>query len=177
MEPKAWVPVYEEKQTLVEIDLRGRFLMMACDFEWTMLHIMMHCAPDPMNQVRRFNSKEMMLHNKIECTISDLRKYKPLYYEEYKHELEKLWEFKDLRNDLAHLKLQIENSNFENFRFYFIDDDGHGKEKLFYKHYTIEYFMQSLKKFADLHLVLAKLVERLQADMKTEPENDTYNLL
>ncbi len=81
--------------------------MMACDVEWTMLHIMTHCAPDPMNQIRRFNSEDMKMHNKIQCTISDLKKYKPHYYEEYKEELDQLMEFKTVRNDVSHHKLKI----------------------------------------------------------------------
>lgn len=78
--------------------------MMACDIEWLMLNIMMHCSPNPLEQHRRYLSENMRMHNKIQATIADLEKYKPIYYQEYKEELEKLWEFKDVRNDLSHLK-------------------------------------------------------------------------
>jgi len=80
-EPKGYIPIYEDVKTIAEIDIRGRFIMMACDVEWTMLYIMMYSSPDPINQLRRFNSDEMRMDNKIECTISDLKKYKPHYYE------------------------------------------------------------------------------------------------
>ena len=167
MQPKGYIPVFDDKKTLAEIDIRGRFLMMACDIEWSMLHIMIHCAPDPMNQIRKFNSKEMRMHNKIECTISDLKKYKLNYYEEYKDELDKLWEFKDVRNDLAHLKLLVEdNFDFKLFKFLVIQDDENGKEKLYYKPYTIEYLKECLRKFTDLNLNLAKLVDRLRSESK-----------
>ncbi|HVM88726.1 MAG TPA: hypothetical protein VMT76_11105 [Puia sp.] len=73
----------------------------------------------------------MRMHNKIECTISDLKKYKPHYYEEYKDKLEKFWEFKIVRNDLVHLKLLFDkNSDFKTFTFLLIKDDESGQEKL-----------------------------------------------
>ena len=142
--------------------------MMACDIEWTMLHIMMHCAPDPQNQIRRFNSDEMRMHNKIECTIADLKKYKPVLYDQYKDELEKLWEFKQVRNDLSHHKLLIEdNTDFKEFMFLFIKDGETGKEKLYYKLYTFEYLQECLTKFAKLEVTLAQLVETLKKDLPT----------
>ncbi len=170
MQPKGYIPVYDNKETLVEIDLRGRFIMMACDIEFTLLYIMMYCAPDPLNQIRRFNSAEMRMHNKIECTISDLKKYKPHYYEEYKDELEKLWEFKTVRNDMAHLKLLFDkDSDFKLFKFLLIQNDENGKEKLHYKPYTIEYFKECLEKFADLNMTLIKLMQKLQAELPPMP--------
>ncbi len=36
MEPKGFIPILDDPKTLVEIDIRGRFLMMACDIEWTL---------------------------------------------------------------------------------------------------------------------------------------------
>jgi hypothetical protein len=170
MEPKGYIPVFDDMETLAEIDIRGRFIMMACDLEFTLLHIMMHCAPDPMNQIRRFNSDEMRMHNKIECTISDLKKYKPHLYEAYKDDLEKLWEFKIVRNDLAHLKLLFDkNSDFKLFKFLLIQDDENGKERLHYKPYSIEYLKECLIKFVDLNMALVKLVEKLQAELPSSP--------
>lgn len=168
MEPRGFIPVFDSDNTLVEIDIRGRFIMMAVDVEFTLLHIMMFCAPDPQHQLRRFNSEEMRMHNKIECTIADLKKYKPHYYEEYKDELAKLWEFKTVRNDLAHLKLTIkagQKSKFEFFQFYFIQDNENGEDSLFYKDYTMEYFKEILKKFTALEMTLATLAERLKAEI------------
>lgn len=157
--------IHDDIKTLVEIDIRGRFIMMACDIEFTLLYIMMYCAPDPMNQLRRFNSEGMRMHNKIEATIADLKKFKPKYYEEYKEELDKLWEFKQVRNDLAHLKLLFEeHSDFKSFKFLMIQDDKSGVEKLYYKPYTVEYLKECLRKFVDLNMTLLKLVEKLQVD-------------
>jgi hypothetical protein len=62
-----------QKIEFLEMEIRGRFLMMACDIEWTMLMIMTHCAPNPLEQ-RDF--KDMRMHNKIECTIADLKRHK-----------------------------------------------------------------------------------------------------
>jgi hypothetical protein len=50
-----------QKIEFLEMEIRGRFLMMACDIEWTMLMIMTHCAPNPLEQ-RDF--KDMRMHNK-----------------------------------------------------------------------------------------------------------------
>ena len=159
------MPIYDDDKTIAEIDIRGRFLMMACDIEWTMLHIMMLCSPDPMSQVRRFNSNEMRMHNKIQCTICDLKKYKPDYYEEYKDELEKLWEFKEVRNDVSHLKLFFEkDTDFKVFKFLQIKDGSNGMEQLFYKPYTIDQLNDYLGKFIDLNMSLLKLVDRLERD-------------
>jgi len=44
MQPKGYVPVYDNFETIVAIDIRGRFLMMACDIEFTLLYLMMYCA-------------------------------------------------------------------------------------------------------------------------------------
>lgn len=165
IEPKGYMPVFDDPQTIAEIDIRGRFLMMACDIEFTMLYIMIYCSPDPLNQVRRFNSDDMTMHNKIECTICDLKKYKPEHYATYKDELEKLWEFKTIRNDLAHLKMFFDkDSNFKLFKLLKIQDDENGQERLFYKPYTIEYLKESLKKFVDLNMTLFKLVEKLRVE-------------
>ena len=163
-EIKGYMPMLDDIETLAEIDLRGRFIMMACDIEWSMLHIIMSCAPDPLNQSRKFTGQ--MMHSKIEMTICDLKNNKPHLYEEYKDELEKLWEFKEVRNDLAHYKLQfVDGTKFKEFRFWLIQPDATGEERLHYKPYTIEYFKECLTKFIDLNLTMAKLVEKLREEL------------
>jgi hypothetical protein len=158
------IQVSDSIETLVEIDIRGRFLMMACDIELTLIYISLYCAPDPLNP-RKFEG--LMMHNKIDNAISDLKKHKPEYYEEYKDELEKLWHFKEVRNDLAHYKLMPQpNKDFKEFHFLVIQKNAEGKERLHYKPYTLEYLTECLNKFRLLNLTLAELVNKLDKDFK-----------
>lgn len=78
----------EAIQELAEIDIRGRFMNMACDMEMAMLHIMVYCSPDPYNQKRKFY--KMFMHEKIQNTIADLKNYKPQLYKKYEDELMQL---------------------------------------------------------------------------------------
>ena len=157
-------PVSENAK--IEANIRGWFMMMACDIEHTLLRILANCSPDPLNQIRRFNSDEMRMHNKIECTICDLKKHKPLYYDEYKDQLELLWEFKTVRNDLAHLKMTIDKkSNPMIFNLWLIADDVNGKDKLHYKPYTYDYLETCLVKFRQLNIELEGLADRLLDDI------------
>ncbi len=161
--------MYEDHDTLVEIDIRGRFLMMACDIELTLIYVSLYCAPDPLNP-RQFEGQTM--YNKIENAISDLKKHKPQYYEEYKDELDKLWHFREVRNDLAHYKLIIPKENkYNEFQFLVIQKNAEGKERLHYKPYTKDYLAECLNKFRLLNLTLAKLVEKLDADFKLPHPN------
>jgi hypothetical protein len=89
----------------IEIDLRGRFMTMACDVEWSLLIIMAYAWPDP-NKSKRLSEK-MTMYNRIACAISDLKKYKPEHYEQHKESLEKLWEFHEIRNAMAHHRMTI----------------------------------------------------------------------
>jgi hypothetical protein len=142
-----------------EIDIRGRFLMMACDIEYTLLHIMMYCAPDPLNQIRKFEG--MMMHNKIEATIADLKRYKPNYYNEYEKEIAKLWDFKMIRNDMAHYKMHFPNeSDLSVFRMVFVSNDN-GVERVGYREYTLPFLVKSIKDFRRLNVVLAELAQKL----------------
>ena len=75
-------------------------------------------APDPMEQSRKF--KEMMLHNKIECLIADLKRYRMDLFEEYENDLPLLWDFKESRNDIGHKKMDF-SEDLKSFRFLYVD--------------------------------------------------------
>ena len=152
---------------LIEIDIRGRFMTMACDIEFMLLNIMVYCSPDPYNQIRKF--KKMMMSDKIQNTIADLKKYKRKYYKEYKEELEELDEFKIIRNDLAHNRIDWENEqDLTKFKVIFVDDKG-GIEGLMFKEYTIEYIKESIEKFRKLELSLASLFYKLRVEINNQP--------
>lgn len=155
--PLGYLPYYEDLHILAEIEIRGRFTMMACDIELSLINIAAFCIPDPENQLRKF--KGLMMHNKIEIVICDLKRYKKDYYIKYQEELEKLWEFKDIRNDVCHHTLHFDNINdLSKFKFCFIGEN----EQIKCREYTLEYFNDSIKRFRKLNVVLAELVEELR---------------
>jgi hypothetical protein len=145
-----------QKVEFLEMEIRGRFLMMACDLEWTMLLIMTHCVPDPLIQ-RDF--KEMTMHNKIECTIADLKKYKPDIYREYEKELEKLWEFKVFRNKISHRRMDF-NKDLKSFRFQYVDVHE-GKERIFEELFYVQDIYYAIGEFQKLNLTLAALFMKM----------------
>ena len=164
MQPKGYMPYYEEPHVLAEIDVRGRFISMSCDIEWSMLNIMAYCSPDPFNQVRNF--KGMMMNQKIECTIADLKNNKPDYYNEYKEHLDQLIEFKTIRNDLSHYRLDFHKKpDLTSFRVFLIDEHEN-IERVHYKEYTIQYLNDAVKRFRKANLKLAELVDKLYRDYK-----------
>ena len=136
--------------------------MMACDIEYSLLNIMAYSAPDPLCQIRRF--KKMMMNQKIECTISDLKKYKPSYYSQYKDELDNLEEFRLLRNDMAHHIIDFhDKSDLTKFRVSFVDEDK-GVEVIKHRDYTLRYMSDSIVRFRKLNLIFAELVVKLRDD-------------
>ena len=48
----------ENAATKKEIEIRGRYLMMACDIEYCLLNIIMFCNPDPGNMKGLGNLKK-----------------------------------------------------------------------------------------------------------------------
>jgi len=141
---------------------QDNFLMMACDLEYTLLNIMAFSAPDPLNQIRRF--RKMFMSEKINNTIADLKHYKPNYYQEYQIHLDQLHDFREIRNDMAHYKMDFPNrNNLKEFRIIFIDEDE-GIEGLMQKHYTWDFFIDSLQKFKKLNGVLAGLWMKLKVE-------------
>ena len=136
MQPIKGVRIYEEPEAFAEISIRGKFLKMSCDLETTLIRIMTLVTPDPLNQTRNF--KGLTMGNKIEALIADLKKYKNKYYLEYENELNKLWDFKAIRDDMAHHKMKFDDVQLKSFKVFLIDVQD-GKEQLHQKQYTIDF--------------------------------------
>lgn len=142
----------ENVATKKEIEIRGRYLMMACDIEYSLLNIIMFCNPDPGNHERVGKFKGMRMAQKINNVIADLKKYKPNYYSEFKKELDSLEEFRIVRNDMSHCKGDFPNElDLSFFRIVFVDKDETGVERIKYKNYTNEYIKQTIDNFAVLN--------------------------
>lgn len=146
----------------IEADIRGKFLTMSCDIELMLLYIMAYSSPNPNQQVRKF--KGMMISDKIQNTISDLKKYKRKYYKKYKKELDQLNEFRIIRNDMAHNSLLFPTNNVSKVRFMYVGENILGQDHLEFKEYTVAYLMDRIKKFYELNKVLFKLSQELIND-------------
>ncbi len=155
-------PLNESSSTAAEIDIRGRFLLMSCDMEFTLLNIIAFSAEDPNNQIRKF--KDMKMYDKINNAIADLKNNKPNYYEEYKEQLDQLNEFREIRNDFAHCKMNFpDENNLKIFRILFVDDVGND-ERLKEAVYTWEIYYEALHKFITLNRKLATLWLKLKTE-------------
>lgn len=152
-----------QKEELLEIEIRGRFMSMSADLEWVMLLIMTYLAPDPMDQSRKF--KEMMLHNKIECLIADLKQYRMDLFEEYENDLLLLWDFKESRNDIGHKKMDF-SEDLKSFRFLYVDIHK-GKERIFEKKYATNAMLSNINVFRKLVLTLAELFQKMGGQQPT----------
>lgn len=160
MEPLGYLPYYEKLEILAEIDIRGRFMMMAADIEFTLMNIMVYSAPDPLNSLRRF--KKMMMHEKIQNTITDLKNYKPDLYKNYAEHLKQLWEFKEIRNHLAHNILRFEQSEKPTYFEVIYVDEELGIQHIRTKEYTINYISDVIKRFRKLNMTLSNLHRTVQ---------------
>ena len=153
---------WNEKKDFVETEIRGKVITMSVDIEFSLLAIMMYCSPEPYNQQREF--RNMMMGGKIKNTVADLKKYKNAYFVRYECELDKLEEFRIVRNDFAHHTLEFhEEGNLRKFRIRYIDL-VEGKEHFHYKDYELDYLQDYVKRCRALNLVLAQLVEELRED-------------
>lgn len=156
------MPYYEDIETIAEIDIRGRYLMMAADLEFCLLNILAYSTPDPLNQIRRF--KKMMFNDKVLCTIKDLKKYKRNYYNQYKDDLDKLDEFRIIRNEMAHNKIDFPfKGDLSRFHVVFVDEEN-GVEGIKLKEYTLPYLKDSIDRFRKLNVVFAQLWLSLKDD-------------
>jgi hypothetical protein len=154
-----------QKEELLEIELRGRFMTMSADMEWAMLLIMTHLAANPLEQVRKFTG--MMLHNKIEATIADLKKFKPDLYAQYETDILLLWDFKEFRNDMGHHKIDI-SDDLTSFRFLYADEyEGH--ERIFEKKHSVEDMMGNINIFKKLVLTLTEIFLQIGGQMPVIP--------
>jgi hypothetical protein len=156
------IPVDDNLETLAEIDIRGRFMMMACDIEWSMLYILMYSTNDPHNhhRVNKFNG--MMMHEKIQTTICDLKKYHPNYYQEYIVELEQLMEFKEVRNDMGHYRMEFEK-DLQSFKMPYVGIEN-GVERVLYKSYTLQQMVDIILKFQKANMRFVELILKLKKD-------------
>lgn len=163
MRPKGYIPYFENLQIIAEIDIRGRFMMMAADIEWSMLQIILYSAPDPSHHRRANQFKGMMMNEKIECTISDLKKHKLNYYNEYKEYLDMLIEFKEVRNHMGHYRLQFEDEVLQSFKMPYIGTEC-GELRVLYKTYTLRQMIDIIERFRMANFTLMELVQKLQVD-------------
>jgi hypothetical protein len=160
MEPKGYMPYFEEPHIMAEIDIRGRFMMMACDIEWSILNIIMYSTTNPKNHHRLNQFKGMMMHEKIECAICDLKKYHLDFYIEYKEHIDSLVEFKEIRNDMSHHRLDFEDDTLKSFKMPYIDEQN-GELRILWKRYTLEQMKDSVSRFRKANLKLMELVSKL----------------
>lgn len=160
MEPKGYMPYFEEPKVIAEIDIRGRFMMMACDIEWSMLNIIMYSTTDPNNHHRVNQFKGMMMHEKIQCIICDLKKYHPNFYIEYKEHIDMLVEFKEVRNDMGHYRLDFEDETLKSFKMPYIGEEN-GELRVLCKRYTLEKMKDIVSRFRKANLKLMELVLKL----------------
>lgn len=161
-----------------EIEIRGRYLMMACDIEFSLLNIIMFCNPDPYNHERLGQFTEMNMAGKINNAISDLKKYKKEYYLEFQNDFEGLEEFRIVRNDMAHYVGLFPNEpDLSVFKIDYIDKDGsrkdvnNKKEYMKNKEYTDQYILESLNRFATINNHLATLWFRLKNEFEFSSNN------
>jgi hypothetical protein len=152
----------ETAATKKEIEIRGRYVMMACDIEYCLLNIINYCNPDPNNHERAGKFKKMKMAAKIDNVIADMKKYKPRYYQEFKTAFDGLDEFRLVRNDMAHSKGDFPNNpDFSIFRVVFVENDSTGNEAVIYREYTVDYIDESIDRFAKINKDLAALWMRL----------------
>ena len=156
MDPIGFIPYFEKTEIMAEIEIRGRFMMMAADIEWSMLHIIIYSAPDPNIHHRANQFQGMMMNEKIECTICDLRKNKVNYYNEYKEYLDMLIEFKD--------------DTFSSFKMLYVGSEC-GELKICYKTYTLVRMMEIITRFRKANFKFMELVKKLESDFHSTKNN------
>jgi len=162
MEAKGYFPYYEDLEVIAEIDIRGRFMMMACDLEWSLFCIMLYCNAFNPKKVRRY--KKMMMAQKIDCTIADLKHYNMNYFLEFEDSFDMLEEFKELRNYFGHCRMRFEESQKPSYFEVFYVDEVNGQEKILTKHFTFAYIKDAINRFRKQQMVFVSLISRLQQE-------------
>jgi len=160
------MPYFEEPKIMAEIDIRGRFMMMACDIEWSMLNIIIYSTTDPNNHHRVNQFKGMMMNEKIQCLICDLKKYHSKLYDEYKENIDMLMEFKEVRNDMGHYRLDFEDDTLKSFKMPYIGEEN-GELRVLWKKYTIEQMKDIVTRFRKANIKLMELVAKLHEQYNT----------
>jgi len=157
--------IKEVPDTKKEIEIRGRYLMMACDIEYCMLNIIMFCNPDPNTHERAGQFKEMKMAAKINNVICDMKKYHLTYYNLFKDAFDGLEEFRIVRNDMSHCKGDFPNSpDLSIFRIVFVEKDENNIERIMYKEYTEQYIEESINRFGIINGKLSALWMRLKKE-------------
>jgi hypothetical protein len=152
-----------------EIEIRGRYLMMACHVEYCLLNIIMFCNPDPNNHERVGQFKEMRMAAKINNVIADLKRYKPNYYTEFKKVLDGLEEFRKVRNHMSHCTGDFPyEPDLSIFRITYVDKDEIGIEGMKFTEYTDEFISKTINEFATINGNLSILWNRLSNEFASE---------
>ncbi|HEY1872385.1 MAG TPA: hypothetical protein VGG71_15080 [Chitinophagaceae bacterium] len=111
-----------QKTTILEVNLRGAFMMQSCDLEMALLHIMLYCLVDEeQNTIVKNGFKGMMMNEKIKKTIEVLKTYRPNKYVEYESYFDQLNELKTIRNQMAHCIMNWDKIESENMSFEFLE--------------------------------------------------------
>ena len=110
--------------------------------------------------------------NKIEALIKDLKTFKMPYFVEYEKDLEKLWEFKTIRDDMAHNKMMFDKFPpvLESFKVYLIDIQN-GKEQLHFKEYDLQFVKWKILEYINLNATFEGLHEKLFHDYTQSTKN------
>lgn len=167
---------YEESvETVREITLRGRMMMLACDIEFSMLCMIMYCNPDPNNHERVGQFKGMRMAGKIECVICDMKKYKESIYNAFKSFFDGLDEFRKVRNDFAHYIGRFEEDGA--FRFNYVEKDivdGVEIEKIAWKKYSETEVSELLDKFSKINGVFFAIWRQLELEFQQSSNKNPF---
>ena len=161
----------ESAKTKKEIDIRGRFMMMACDIEYCLFNIIMFCNPDPHHHERMGQFKKMRMNAKIDGAIADMKKYKADYYKEFEEEFNSLEEYRKVRNDMSHAVGIFPNDpDLSIFRISFVDE-LEGVPRMRWRDYPDTYIASAFSQFSKINLKLTILWKRLadEANVRMNP--------
>ncbi|MCX6317307.1 MAG: hypothetical protein NTW29_08450 [Bacteroidetes bacterium] len=127
-----------------------------CDIEFALYGLMM-LSSQSFDRMEEF--KDMAMHNKIECAISDLKKFRPALYEEYKDELQKLWMFKEYRNMICHRRMVV-NEDLTTYKFLYFDRYN-GQVDQLAEVYPIDKTLDTITLYYKLFVTLTELNSKL----------------
>ncbi|HEU5053490.1 MAG TPA: hypothetical protein VFT78_10265 [Hanamia sp.] len=136
----------------------------------------MFCNPDPNNHERAGQFEEMKMAAKINNVISDIKKYKPTYYLEFKKDFDGLEEFRRIRNDMSHCKGDFVNEpdDLSEFRVTYVDKHESGKEGMKFTIYSEQFIEQSLDRLATINGNLSALWLRLSKEYNSDSNPFVY---
>jgi hypothetical protein len=149
-----------------EILIRGRFLVMGADIEYCILQIMLFCHPNPYAHERMGKFKKMTMGEKINNVVCDVKKYLLNDYLSYKEYFDGLDLFRDMRNHVAHDKMEFINEELNPIRFAFLQTDLIDKNKEWsrYAEFNDSYLSECLEKFGKINHYLGILWSELESN-------------